>query len=116
MTDKEKQNARIKFQRLVEAKHDMVLRKLLQDADFRFYMSELLGYCRTFENAFNEKGNVAAFQNGMQAVGQKIFNDIMLLSPESYIKMCKEENDLLALKDQPDEMFKRIGENHDNNG
>ena len=85
---------------LLEEKHNNALRELVNNKQFRFYMAELLGYCKTFENAFNEKGNVAAFNNGMQAVGQKIFNDIMLVSPKTYIMMCEEENEVLALKDQ----------------
>ena len=87
------------FSEMLQKKHDAALTELLQNQSFRFYMSELLGYCRTFDNAFSEKGNVAAFNNGRQSVGQKIFNDIMLVAPDTYIKMCKEESDLLALKD-----------------
>lgn len=89
-----------KFMLMLETKHNQALTHLLQDKEFRFYMAELLGFCKTFENAFSEKGNVAAFQNGMQAVGQKIFNDIMLTDPKMYIKMCEEENDILALRNQ----------------
>ena len=69
--------AQNKFLGILSHKHDTALEGLLKNKDFRFYMSELLGFCKTFENAFSEKGNVAAYQNGMQAVGQKIFNDIM---------------------------------------
>jgi hypothetical protein len=63
-------------------------------------MAELIGVCKTFENAFDEKGNVAAFNNGKQAIGQKIFNDIMLVSPQSYITMCEEEQEILSMRDQ----------------
>lgn len=90
----------VKFRAIVNAMHDKALSKLLQDKDFRFYMSELLGYCKTFENAFNEKGNVAAFNNGLQSAGQKIYEDIMLISPEAIITMCKEEQEILALRNQ----------------
>lgn len=89
-----------KFMTMLEGKHNQALSHLLKDKEFRFYMAELLGFCKTFENAFSEKGNVAAFQNGMQAVGQKIFNDIMLTDPKMYIKMCEEENELLSLRNQ----------------
>lgn len=87
-----------RYRSILQSMHDNSLRKLLKNKDFRFYMSELIGYCKTFENAFSEKGNVAAFNNGLQAAGQKIYNDIMLISPESYIKMCKEEEQILALR------------------
>lgn len=97
----EKEKAKTaKYKMLLEEKHNAALKELVNNKQFRFYMAELLGYCKTFENAFNEKGNVAAFNNGMQAVGQKIFNDIMLVSPKTYLMMCEEENEVLALKDQ----------------
>ena len=91
-----------KFQMLLRARHTSALENLLKNKDFRFYMSELLGYCKTFENAFSEKGNVAAWNNGRQDVGQKIFNDIMAVSPEQYLTMCKEEAEYFQLKDQMD--------------
>lgn len=96
-TIQEKRNAR--FQKMLENKHKEALKELLKNKSFRFYMAELLGFCKTFENAFSEKGNVAAFNNGLQSAGQKIFNDIMLIDPEKYILMCKEEEELLASKD-----------------
>lgn len=89
-----------KFRKMLETEHAKALNELVKNKHFRFYMSELIGYCKTFENAFSEKGNVAAFNNGLQAAGQKIFNDIMAISPETYIKMCQEENELLAMRSQ----------------
>lgn len=111
MTDREleeKRAKREKFKAILEAKHDAALKNLLKNQDFRFYMSELIGFCKTFENAFNEKGNVAAFQNGLQAAGQKIFDDIMLISPEAFIKMRQEEEDLISLRESPEEMAKQM--------
>lgn len=101
--EKEMRSAQKKFLGILNQKHDSALANLLANKDFRFYMSELLGFCKTFENAFSEKGNVAAYQNGMQAVGQKIFNDIMLIDPQAYLLMCEEENDLLAMRGGKDE-------------
>ena len=89
-----------KFQKMLEQRHASALTNLLQNRDFRFYMAELLGVCKTFENAFDEKGNVAAFNNGKQAIGQKIFNDIMLISPQAYITMCQEEQEILSMREQ----------------
>lgn len=98
---KEQENARRKkFLAILEQKHNAVLSNLLKSQEFRFYIAELLGFCKTFESAFNEKGNVAAYQNGMQAVGQKIFNDIMLIDPEAYLKMCKEEEEIIKMASQ----------------
>lgn len=97
--DKEKKSLR-KFKQMLDQRHTHALTNLLKNKDFRFYMSELLGFCKTFENAFDEKGNVAAFNNGKQFIGQKIFNDIMLVNPNSYITMCKEEQEILSLRDQ----------------
>ena len=91
-----------KFSEMLESEHKKALNELVKNKSFRFYMSELLGFCKTFDNAFSEKGNVAAFNNGRQSVGQKIFNDIMMIGPETYIQMCKEESDLIALKDVMD--------------
>lgn len=98
LTAEEKEKNRRKFQAYLESKHNAALSNLLKNQDFRFYMSEVLGFCKTFENAFNEKGNVAAYNNGLQAAGQKIYNDIMMINPEAYITMCKEEDDILAVR------------------
>ena len=96
--DKEKKSL-VKFKKMLADRHTAALKNLLQNKDFRFYMSELLGVCKTFQNAFDEKGNVAAFNNGKQAIGQKIFEDIMLVSPQAYITMCQEEQEILAQRD-----------------
>ena len=88
------------FRDMLQAEHANALTELVKSKSFRFYMAELLGYCKTFDNAFSEKGNVAAFNNGLQSAGQKIFNDIMAISPDTYIQMCKEEAELLAMQNQ----------------
>ena len=88
------------FREMLRGEHNKALNELVKIKAFRFYMSELLGYCKTFENAFSEKGNVAAFNNGLQSAGQKIFEDIMSVSPETYIQMCKEEAEIMAIRDQ----------------
>lgn len=88
------------FKELLVSEHNKALTELVKNKSFRFYMAELLGYCKTFDNAFSEKGNVAAFNNGLQSAGQKIFNDIMAISPDTYIQMCKEEAELLAMQNQ----------------
>lgn len=88
------------FKEMLRGEHNKALNELVKIKAFRFYMAELLGFCKTFENAFSEKGNVAAYNNGLQAAGQKIFEDIMSVSPETYIQMCKEEAEIMAIKDQ----------------
>lgn len=88
------------FRDMLQAEHQKALNELVKSKSFRFYMAELLGYCKTFDNAFSEKGNVAAFNNGLQSAGQKIFNDIMAISPDTYIQMCKEEAELIAMQNQ----------------
>ena len=93
-------SAKEKFQNYIDTVHTKALQELLKNKSFRFYMAELLGFCKTFENAFDEKGNVAAFQNGRQSVGQKIYNDILMVDPEAYIQMLKEENEHLAVASQ----------------
>ena len=89
-----------KFREFLEKKHETALKNLLENQDFRFYIAELLGFCKTFENAFSEKGNVASFNNGLQAAGQKIFNDIMAVAPHKYITICEEEKSLIDYKNQ----------------
>lgn len=91
---------RNQFREMLQAEHSKALNELVKSKSFRFYMAELLGYCKTFKNAFSEKGNVAAYNNGLQAAGQKIFEDIMAISPETYIQMCKEEAEFIAMQDQ----------------
>lgn len=88
------------FKQMLQGEHSKALAELVKNKSFRFYMAELLGFCKTFDNAFSEKGNVAAYNNGLQAAGQKIFNDIMAVNPETYIQMCKEEAELMAMQDQ----------------
>lgn len=94
MQDKDK-----KFKELLQAEHAKALAELVKLKSFRFYAAELLGFCKTFDNAFSEKGNVASYNNGLQAVGQKIFKDIMATDPETYLKLCKEEAEYLSLQD-----------------
>lgn len=91
------------FKEMLRGEHNKALTELVKLKSFRFYMSELLGFCKTFQNAFDEKGNVAAYNNGKQSAGQKIFEDIMSVSPETYIQMCKEEAEYFALKDKKEE-------------
>lgn len=98
------------FKEMIVSEHNKALVELVKNKAFRFYMSELLGFCKTFENAFSEKGNVAAFNNGRQSVGQKIFEDIMTIGPETYVQMCKEEAELMALKDVMDKKVPEHGE------
>jgi hypothetical protein len=88
------------FKEMLRGEHNKALNELVKIKAFRFYMAELLGFCKTFENAFSEKGNVAAYNNGLQAAGQKIFEDIMSISPETYIQMCKEEAEIMAVREQ----------------
>lgn len=88
------------FKEMLQGEHNKALAELVKLRSFRFYMAELLGYCKTFKNAFSEKGNVAAYNNGLQAAGQKIFEDIMAISPETYIQMCKEEGEMISMKDK----------------
>lgn len=96
-----------KFQIMLHAEHDKFLAELVKNKAFRFYMCELLGYCKTFDNAFSEKGNVAAYNNGRQAVGQKIFNDITAINPEIYVQMCKEEAEYFKMKETLDKQDKQ---------
>ena len=69
----------------------LVLSRLLKNKDFRFYLSDLIGYTNPFQTSFDEKGNVSSFNAGKQSVGLRIFNDIISIDPEAFILLMKEE-------------------------
>lgn len=69
----------------------IALSNLLKQKDFRFFLSDILGYTNTFKSPFDEKGNLASFNAGKQAVGLKIFNDIISIEPNYFIMLTKEE-------------------------
>lgn len=69
----------------------LALSRLLKQKDFRFFLSDLIGYTKPFDSAFEEKGNLSSFNMGKQAVGLKIFNDMMAIDPDSFMTMMKEE-------------------------
>lgn len=79
------------FAKEYQGKYELALYNLLQQEDFRFFIADLLGFSKTFTGVFDEKGNVASYNAGKQAVGLKIFNDIMSVSPNSFIQIQKEE-------------------------
>lgn len=81
------------FAKEYSEQYRLALYNLLQQKDFRFFVSDLLGFSKTFSGVFDEKGNVASFNAGKQAVGLKIFNDIIAVSPNSFIQIQKEELD-----------------------
>lgn len=92
-----------KYQEAYSGELTLVLSRLLQNKDFRFFLSDLIGYTNPFQSAFEEKGNVAAFNSGKQSVGLKIFNDIMAVDPDAFLQLMKEEQ---ARKKIHDSMMK----------
>ena len=86
----EKQEA---FAKEYTGQYRMALQSLLQLKEFRFFIADILGFAKTFSGVFDEKGNVASYNSGRQSVGLKIFNDIMSVSPNSFIQIQKEEQD-----------------------
>lgn len=80
-----------KYQQAYSGELTLVLSRLLQNKDFRFFISDLMGYTNPFQSSFEEKGNVSAFNSGKQAVGLKVFNDIMAVDPDAFLQLMKEE-------------------------
>lgn len=80
-----------KYKKIYSGELTLVLSRLLKDKDFRFYLSDLIGYTNPFQTSFDEKGNVSSFNAGKQSVGLRIFNDIMSVNPDAFIQLMKEE-------------------------
>lgn len=77
----------------------LALSRLLKNKDFRFFISDLIGYTNPFQSSFDEKGNVSSFKAGKQSVGLKVFNDIIAISPSSFIDLINEEQMRKKYKD-----------------
>lgn len=80
-----------KYKKLYSGEFTLVLARLLQNKDFRFFLSDLFGFTNPFTSSFEEKGNLASYNSGKQAVGLKVFNDLMAVNPESFLQLMKEE-------------------------
>ena len=80
-----------KYEKLYAGEMTLVLSRLLKNKDFRFYISDLLGFTNPFKSPFDEKGNVSAFNAGKQSVGLRLFNDIISVDPDSFMQLMKEE-------------------------
>ena len=91
LKDKKIEEANKKYQDLYSGEMTLALTRLLQLKDFRLFLADLIGYTKPFDTAFEEKGNLSSFNMGKQAVGLKIFNDMMAVDPQSFMTMMKEE-------------------------
>ena len=89
--ERRKQEAHDKYEKLYSGELTLALSRLLKDKDFRFYLSDIIGYTNPFQTSFDEKGNVSSFNAGKQSVGLRIFNDIMSVNPDAFIQLMKEE-------------------------
>lgn len=96
----EKEQKISEFNKQYKDKYDLALFNLLKLEDFRFFISDLLGYSKTFSESFDEKGNIASYNSGRQSVGMKIFKDIMYVSPNSFIDIQKEERERSVQKEK----------------
>lgn len=88
-----------KYEKLYSGEMALVLSRLLKNKDFRFYISDLLGFTNPFKSPFDEKGNVSAFNAGKQSVGLRLFNDIISVDPDSFMQLMKEEASRKVAKD-----------------
>lgn len=102
-TDYRKAQEEAKKQELFEKdykdRYALALQNLLKQEEFRFFISDILGYAKTFSGVFDEKGNVASYNSGRQSVGLKIFNDILSVSPNAFIQIQKEEQERAKRKE-----------------
>lgn len=89
--EKQRQAANSKYEKMYSGELTLVLSRLLKNKDFRFYLSDLIGYTNPFQTSFDEKGNVSSFNAGKQSVGLRIFNDIMAIDPDAFVQLMKEE-------------------------
>lgn len=87
------------FEKDYQSRYALALQNLLKQEEFRFFIADILGYAKTFSGVFDEKGNVASYNSGRQSVGLKIFNDILSVSPNSFIQIQKEEQERTKRKE-----------------
>lgn len=68
-----------------------VVKNLMDRVDGRHWVYSMLEMCQTFSPPFVPgKPDVSNFFSGAQAVGIKIFNDVMKVSPEKFWEMMQE--------------------------
>ena len=69
-----------------------VTKELMKTSDGRQWLYYVLDLCRTFNAPFVAgNSDISDFFAGAQAVGLKIFDDIMAVSPENFPIMLQEE-------------------------
>lgn len=100
LKDKKVEEANKKYQQLYSGELTLSLTRLLQQKDFRLFLSDLIGFTKPFNSAFEEKGNLSSYNLGKQAVGLKIFNDIMAVDPQAFMTMMKEEKARAEFRDK----------------
>lgn len=100
LKDKKIEEANKKYQKMYSGELTLALTRLLQQKDFRLFLSDLIGYTKPFDSAFEEKGNLSSFNMGKQAVGLKIFNDMMAVDPQAFMTMMKEEKIRTEFRDK----------------
>ena len=100
LKDKKIEEATKKYQQMYSGELTLALARLLQQKDFRLFLSDLIGFTKPFDSAFEEKGNLSSFNMGKQAVGLKIFNDMMAVDPQSFMAMMKEEKARTEFRDK----------------
>lgn len=100
LKDKKIEEANKKYQQVYSGELTLALVRLLQQKDFRLFLSDLIGFTKPFDSAFEEKGNLSSFNMGKQAVGLKIFNDMMAVDPQSFMAMMKEEKARTEFRDK----------------
>jgi hypothetical protein len=65
---------------------------IMERADGRAYLHDLLVTCHIFAQPFSPEPTVTAFACGELNVGQRILADIMAYCPDTYVTMMREAN------------------------
>lgn len=82
--------ARKKYSRK-KAGHLQVLKALMELADGRMFVYELLEFCHMYQSSFMQGDPYStAFREGERNVGLRLTADIMSAAPNDYVKMLQE--------------------------
>lgn len=88
--DPEKVGARKKAARLLQARADEALARIMNDVDGRLWVWRLLSACRPFEVPKEANYGSQYFRAGEMGVGVAVFNQIMRVCPGAYLLMQSE--------------------------
>lgn len=71
--------------------HDAVLGALMERAEGRAWLWELLGFCGVFQSSFAPNALEMARREGQRNVGLRLLAEINRVAPDGYMQMLKEQ-------------------------